>query len=369
MLPYKLDYTIERDTDRLDVVNNIVNTISTQLRHKDLELMANYLLYGKDENGKNSMQRKEVLDTGKRHTTYNKKSDKEESLDAFLEKEDNNFEFQELGAKRIYKVPRQRIEPEDRQLGNGLMAELQDCIARLEHSVAVAEGRATPSPDDSYIESSYKLYLTKHILIDMRRHQYYIKDAYKSAIKFNHSDKPMPQKINWSAPVHVGGDQFVEFDWENYKHVAALIKNYSGIRMDNWEDPLSWGTIMIIDFDRYVDMADLTPVELQILISRIDGLTAQQINEELIKKFGRGYTNNYISLFASEKIPRKISLAAKRYRLKCDKNVTRAVCPKCGQEYPDDPCFFKTMPDRSVICKDCDKKRRKDRQWLRKERV
>ena len=60
---YSLDYTIERDVDRLAAVETILDNMEKKPTAKDLELMASYILYGKDENGQNAVQRKEVTDS------------------------------------------------------------------------------------------------------------------------------------------------------------------------------------------------------------------------------------------------------------------------------------------------------------------
>jgi hypothetical protein len=49
--PYSLDYNIERDTDRLHLVEDILNTLEKNPSDSELEQMATYILYGKDENG------------------------------------------------------------------------------------------------------------------------------------------------------------------------------------------------------------------------------------------------------------------------------------------------------------------------------
>jgi len=63
---YSLDYSIERDTDRLQAVKSILNGLEKDPSPTDLEQMASYILYGKDENGKNSIERSETTDDGQR---------------------------------------------------------------------------------------------------------------------------------------------------------------------------------------------------------------------------------------------------------------------------------------------------------------
>ena len=52
---YSLDYSIERDTDRVAAVYDILDQLSTDPNPNDLEQMADYILYGKDENGLNTV--------------------------------------------------------------------------------------------------------------------------------------------------------------------------------------------------------------------------------------------------------------------------------------------------------------------------
>ena len=48
---YSLDFSIERDSDRLAAVNEILDKLDKDPNPTELEQMASYILYGKDENG------------------------------------------------------------------------------------------------------------------------------------------------------------------------------------------------------------------------------------------------------------------------------------------------------------------------------
>ena len=86
---YDLDYSIERDTDRVLAVKEILDTLPTDPKPTDLEQMASYILYGKDENGQNSIHRHETTDDGqRRYSTFARASEKVVSLDELL---DNPF--------------------------------------------------------------------------------------------------------------------------------------------------------------------------------------------------------------------------------------------------------------------------------------
>lgn len=363
-MAYKLDYTIDRDIDRLEAVRNILDKKDQVFRNKDLELMANYLLYGKDENGKNALQRGEIDKTVTKHNTYKKKSDKEESLDALLEMASNGSpmpKMTKIGEKYIYKKARPCITPEDSSIPG--MKELQDAIKRIDLSIRYAEGKLDPSKlpaDYSKIETAEQLYKMKHVLIDMRRHQYYLKDAYKPTIRLLGVISSGKQNINWGGKIHCGGNRYAEFDWENYNHIAALLRNYSAIKMDAVDDPTGWQTALIMDFDRYYNMADIPKIYDFLVTLRIDGLSFKEIAEKMEQKFGKAYGIAYLSCLLSEHIPRKISLAAKRHRLLTEDSVRVQQCPLCGQWLPGDPVFFK----QSGLCTGCN---RRKKLWREKE--
>ena len=82
---YSLDYSIERDTDRLHAVEEILDTLDTKPSNSELEQMASYILYGKDEEGKNAIQRGETTDSNKRYNSFQRAADKVQSLDEILE--------------------------------------------------------------------------------------------------------------------------------------------------------------------------------------------------------------------------------------------------------------------------------------------
>ena len=79
---YSLDYSIERDTDRTAAVYDIIDRLEKVPSNTELEQMANYILYGKDEDGTSCVDRKEIQIKTK-FNSYNK--EKLVSLDEMME--------------------------------------------------------------------------------------------------------------------------------------------------------------------------------------------------------------------------------------------------------------------------------------------
>ena len=73
---YSLDFSIVRDADRSRAVQEILDSLPTDPSPTELEQMASYILYGKDENGQNAIQRNECTDKNKRYKSYKTKDDK-----------------------------------------------------------------------------------------------------------------------------------------------------------------------------------------------------------------------------------------------------------------------------------------------------
>ena len=410
---YSLDYNIERDFERLAAVKDILDNLENKPSNNDLELMASYILYGKDENGKNAVQRGETTDSNKRFKTFQKISDKVQSLDEILENPMiDQQSIKSLNDRQVYTKKKPIISrPKYDKQGNLIdagdsdipgMVELWEAIDRVAHTIAVAEGKIPANENDQLITDPYKIYQLRHQLIDMRRHQYYLKDAYKPTLHFLNVRQSSPQLYNWdsdsyywcslkewqkkvdSSLVHTVSKKIEDyetrvndageievkwvvrrhtFDWENPTHIKLLIDNYSAIYMQVWDKPDSWARTLIYDFDRYFDMAELSEVRKYILTRRIDRATYSTIMEEILEKFGIKYNENHICTVLTTEIPTKIARVAKKCRLLLETpDEEKKRCWSCKKLLPRDTIFFGLNSSRgdgfSSNCKECEKKRR-----------
>ena len=410
---YSLNYNIERDIDRMEAVKEILNTLPTNPSPAELEQMASYVLYGKDENGKNAVQRGDVIDSDKRYKSFQKAADKVQSLDEILENPLNNQQnLQPFNQRNIYTNKKQTIKRprRDKKTGEIIdrgdmdipgMQELWSCIDHLEHTYLANKGEIPFNDDDSVLRDDYRIYQLQHLLIDVRRHQYYLKDAYKPTIHFLAIQQPAPQTYNFDADTfywipyeewekrvsaallhtiskniedyetrEINGKKEVKwvvrhqtFDWENPKHIYALINHYSAIYMQTYDKFNSWGRTLIYDFDRYYDMCHFSPVREFILTCRIDHLSYSKILPLLQEKFGIKYNENHLSNIVSKEIPEKMAKEAKKHRLLLTVPMEeRKKCYKCKRLFPRDNLFFSVNRSRkdglSSNCKECERQQR-----------
>ena len=407
---YSLDFNIVRDIDRMHAIENILDGLETNPSPTELEQMASYILYGKDENGQNSIQRNETIDKDKRYKSYKTKDDKVQSLDEIMEAP--GFDEQQLrfAYKRdAYTVPKPCIlKPKyDRKTGEMIdpgdsdvpgMWEQWEIIDRWQRMLDIAQGKIPPEEGDTIVSDPYRIYQLKHNLIDIRKHQYYLKDSAKPTLHFQNLDHPKAQFYDWSADASYWlpydkwkyrvehsyttrisrnladyetrgeGDQLEvkwvvcqhTFDWENPKHVRALLNNYPTL-YEAMKDKLgTYGCTLLWDLDRYVQIGNFSELRKFFINLRKLGLGYEDILEEMRAKYATEYSLNYLASVMNTEIPNKIARTAKLVRLECETPMSqRKQCLHCGRLLPKDPLFFSRnnahKDGLSGTCKDCDR--------------
>lgn len=413
---YSLDYSIERDIDRVRAIRDILDQLPTDPTPLELEQMGSYILYGKDENGKNAVQRGDTYDgNSRRFNSFKRAEDKVVSLDEVLENPmADQQQLMSPHKRSVYNLKKTTIKRpkynkktgELIDIGDGDIPGIQDLwerIDHLDHWIAILEKRLPPDETTTVFEvDSYRLYQLKHQLIDMRRHQYYLKDSYKPTLYFVAADHPKQQFIDWSSDseywmpleqwqrkvstsllssvsknledyetrINESGEIEVKwvvrrhiFDWENPKHIKALISNYDQM-YDFFKEKLdTYGRTLILDFERYLEMAKLTDLRKFILQCKIKKMSYSEIAEQLQIQFGITYNENHISEIIAREIPERIAATATRHRLILDTPKDQLKkCYRCGQELPRNTLFFARNATRkdgfSSNCKECERLRR-----------
>ena len=410
---YSLDFSIVRDTERLKAVQAILDQLPTDPSPTELEQMASYILYGKDENGKNSIQRNETIDKDKRYKSYKTKDDKVQSLDEMMEVP--GFDEQQLRSaykRDAYTVPKpcinkpkydkktgEMIDPGDSDVPG--MREQWEIIDRWQRMLDIAQGKIAPNENDTLVTDPYRVYQLKHNLIDIRKHQYYLKDSAKPTLHFQNLDHPKPQFYDWSGDSFywISRDQWQQkvdhaytsrisrnlkdyetrgegdqlevkwvicqhtFDWENPKHVRALLNHYHTL-YEAMRDKLdTYGRTLLWDFDRYTTLCGFTELRLILIGLRKVGMAYEDILEEMRAKYAMEYSPNYLVSIISTEVPKKIAQVAKMLRIENETPLEqRKKCIHCGKLLPKDPLFFSRnnahKDGLSNTCKECDRENR-----------
>ena len=213
-------------------------------------------------------------------------------------------------------------------------------------------------------------YTIKKALIEMRKEQYVIKQAYQRLV--------IPTKIMHSGPVPLSLEDKSYID-ENYNlHVdgvsfmdpnicSAILCNYSKLKEDSYDKFDSDTYYLIKDFENICDKAlKEYPLYMKIVQYKIDGKQNIEIQELLNKKHGIKHSVEYISSLWRNKIPKLIAEQAQEdwleWHFTQEEKGKFKKCSRCGQIKLAHNRFFsknKTSKDGFYsICKCCRNKKK-----------
>ena len=203
-----LDFQLETAVERREFLNEYLKRTEFQLKplsEEELEMCGNYLLWGKDEDGKNSVQKK-IVEIKTKKGTWDKKED--ESLDALLEQPTFNEAqtFSTIGAptkitrevfsrsKALKEAPPQLIP-----IFKDLFYQIDKLDLTLNY-YDLAHGKRKNPPREELLQqftpeeqlqlqeeasslNQYKYLKMRHLLVELRRQQFTLNDSYSSTIQ------------------------------------------------------------------------------------------------------------------------------------------------------------------------------------------
>ena len=231
------------------------------------------------------------------------------------------------------------------------LRQLREAINVWEAKLKVTEGK------DAFV--------IKKALIEMRKDQYVIKNAYRRPT--------VPNKLTRSTHVIMLPDETSSFDEEGYpipKGVSllnpvvcsAILCNYSRLKEDSFDRFEGDLYYLMLAFDEIADKAlKEYPLYEKIVECKVDGLQNTQIQEILQMEFGIKHSLEYISSLWRKKIPKLIASQAEDeylywYYLNIEKGKYKK-CSRCGQvKLAHNKYFSKNKTSRDgfySICKKC----------------
>ena len=232
------------------------------------------------------------------------------------------------------------------------LRQLREAINVWEAKLKVTEGK------DAFV--------IKKALIEMRKDQYVIKNAYRRPI--------VPNKLTRSTHVIMLPDETSSFDDEDGYPIpkgvslldpvvcSAILCNYSRLKEDSYDRLEGDLYYLMLDFDEIADKAlKEYPLYEKIVECKVDGLQNTQIQEILQMEFGIKHSLEYISSLWRKKIPKLIASQAEDeylywYYLNIEKGKYKK-CSRCGQvKLAHNKYFSKNKTSRDgyySICKKC----------------
>lgn len=288
--------------------------------------------------------------TENRMMTVNKRETSFEGLVSQLENgEDGIYNLISDNKNQIFQ-PKVTITKKDLEEIEPLR-QLREAINLWEAKLKVTEGKDA--------------FTIKKALIEMRKDQYLIKNAYRRPIVFN--------KLTRSRNFIMLPDKTCRFDADGYPIpegislldpavCSAILCNYSRLKQDS-SDQFEGDLYYLMDaFDEIADIAlKEYPLYEKIVECKIDGLQNIQIQEILQIEFGIKHSLEYISSLWRKKIPKLIASAAEDqwldwYYLNEEKGKYKR-CSRCGQiKLAHNKYFSKNKTSKDgfySICKKC----------------
>ena len=346
----KLDYTLETPEERKELVENILRE-NPDVNEKYLEVLADYLILCMEKQEKKERK----LLTDNRLTTINKRETSFEGLVSQLENgEDGIYNLMTESKYTIFQ-PKVTITKKDID-EIPFLKQLRDAIEVWEAKLKVAEGKDA--------------FTIKKALIEMRRDQYIIKNAYKKPIVLNKisRSKAFPKLEDKTINFNADGYPIPEgVSLMDYKTVSAILCNYSKLKQDSWSQFESETWYLMHDFDEVSKraLADF-PLYERIVECKIDGIQNSDIQKIIEKEFGIKHSLEYISSLWRNKIPKLIASTAEDeylnwYYREVEKGKYKK-CNRCGQVKLLHNKYFsknKTSKDNFYsLCKECRNKKK-----------
>ena len=350
----KLDYTIESPQERVQIVNNIINSLPPEkLNNKYLEILSNYIIFAMTKQQRKTRN----INTDNRMVTINKREKSFQGLvDKFENGEDGIYNLMTGNDKNIIFTPKIYITEED-IASIPEMKQLQDSIAEVEQRLKKATGK--------------KRYLLKKQIIQLRQDQYVLKNSYKQPINCLNGIKNF-YSLNFDDNIIITQSGQIQdkslISLMNPKHISALLCNYSNLKENCYGKFYTDGYFLMQSLDKIVDqtLEKKFPLYYKLLIYKIDGKSNLQIQSLLQQEFNIHYSIQYISSLWRNKIPKMIAETSTKnflqwyYRQK-EKGKWKK-CSRCGEiKLAHNLYYSKNNSSKDgfySICKDCRNKKK-----------
>lgn len=435
----KLDFSITSAADRAEFVKGYLQ--SSQFKTKPLtaaeaETISNYLLWGKEEDGKSPVQKKEIHIATKNNTWS--RIQEEESLDALIEMPTFNESIIVRPSEAKYKTVKETFSREKalaecpRELVDdfkALFKEIDETDLVLNY-YDLEHGKRKKPPRDELISqfteeerasfrnralglNQYNYLKMRHLLVELRRQQFTLKDTYSVSIQRDvsgrgHTDNIPADTPDFGTEIEVFplgmkdkqsissivfkpfGELIPEnfdardlekvskhlwkprekkgfyFDFCNLEHVYNLFLMYFDVEDSGMEDTMDKGADYLLQtLVFYMDRAELSEIQKEILNLKVNGFKNHEIAEKINASYGTSYSANYISTIFRQKIIKSINEAAEYHRHLLEnvffpEEFKKCIC--CGETLLRDPKNFvrKSRAKDGFVnkCKKCDKRDR-----------
>ena len=363
--PLHLDYTIKDDTERVALVQKIIDTTPPEkLTPRYLEILSNYIVFNQslEENDRKILTPSRMYTIKKRETSF-------EGLVEKLNAGRGNADNKKAGEDVIYNMmtndkniildPKNKITKEEIDEIPGL-ADFSNEIDKIQQKFKEEPHGKNKS---SYLKT----------LIDMRRDRYTIRAGYKPTIAQQTRKGATATSIEIYEEIEMNPEtkepvvKRANVSLLVQDHVVKILDNYADLKQSNDSKVRSDFYYLMEEVDSLINQTfkDKYPVYYDLIQYKIDKKTNAEIQKMLKEKHNITYSIEYISSLWKNKIPKMlVNQAQENYIVwyyKTTGKGTWKTCSKCGQTKLAHNRFFsknKTSKDGFYsICKECRNKK------------
>lgn len=341
--------------ERTELVKKIcAETPQEELTPKYLELLGDYIIEAASREDRK--QRKFL--TNNRQITINKRETSYEGLVSKFENGEDGLYNLFIDDKNLIFTPKVSITPQDVAEIPGLGA-LRKTIRSVEAQCARATGK------DKYI--------LKKQLIDLRRDQYILKNAYRQPMA------TVPTQQNTPLRIELNERRWIDENGEpqsdglitlfNPAHISALFTYYEALKVSTNKKINNDFYYLLDEFEHLLARALAScPLYLDLVRAKMAGHSNLEVQAQLEKTYGIKHSVEYISSLYRKKIPKMLSEQAKEdylvwYYAQHPEETTWKKCSCCGQEKIAHTRFFSknnTSKDKFYsLCKECRNKKKR----------
>ena len=438
----KLDFSLSTNEERAEFLQRYLAQepfITRPPTEDELEMMGNYLLWGKDPTTGLNAQQEGLLTIDTKHGTWDKDS-QIDSLDGLMEQPTFNEACLHPLDAIPYKTKREVFSRKEALTNcpEHLRQTLVDLFRRIDElDLAInyydlAHGKRINPPREELLRTftaaeqeelqqwsskwnQYTYLKQRHLLVELRREQYIIRDSFKQTLlieqdivvpapppEINAEIEVLPLGVtgvthtaaklfrDWNSLIPANYteedlEEISDFYWMKQKYKPAKNQFYIDFRelehvyqlflsFFDLEDAADAVDVRIESNLRqlldtlvfYIERAELTDLQKEILDMKMKKVRNTEIAATVNKKWGKNYTPNYISTIFRQRIIPKINEAA-AFHVKIVSNIffeeEFKACTCCGKVFLRCPENF-TKNSRAkdglvARCKACEKAARK----------
>lgn len=299
------------------------------------------------------MKKGKYILTPNRMVTVDKREISFQGFSENLENQESGiYNFITEANKNVLLTPKIQITEQDIQ-DIPPLAELRQAIDLIEKQKNAAMGRK-------------KALLTKH-LIEMRKDQYVIKNAFKQPVVVTKVIRNFGKKLHLNENITINEKGEPESDGLislfNPTHISCLLCNYTNLKKELSGKIENDFYYLINDFEKLINktLCGDYAIYLDLIKLKFKDKTSKQIAEALLQKYGYTYSTEYISILWRKKIPKLLADKAKQnwivWHYTFEEKGKWKKCSKCQEIKLAHPYFFtknKTSKDGWYsICKCC----------------